>query len=90
MMKRDKRFFTIQVLTLAQAVKNLYRKKPKLPLDQRLRMAFITTLIAPSTIVPEDIETIEKEMKRLVKENADYKRREVSRVEAIELFEKKR
>lgn len=73
---------------LAQAVKNLW-PETKIAIGPAIKDGFYHDFDSPHTFVPEDIETIEKEMKRLVKENADYKRREVSRVEAIELFEKK-
>ena len=73
---------------LAQAVKNLW-PETKIAIGPAIKDGFYHDFDSPHTFVPEDIEKIEQEMKRLVKENADYKRREISRVEAIELFEKK-
>lgn len=73
---------------LAQAVKNLW-KDTKIAIGPAIKDGFYHDFDSPHTFVPEDIEKIEAEMKRLVKENAEYKRRVISRVEAIELFESK-
>lgn len=73
---------------LAQAVKNLW-KDTKIAIGPAIKDGFYHDFDSPHTFVPEDIELIENEMRRLVKEKAEYKRKTVSREEALALFKAK-
>lgn len=73
---------------LAQAVKNLW-KDTKIAIGPAIKDGFYHDFDSPHTFVPEDIELIENEMRRLVKEKAEYKRKTVSREDALALFKAK-
>lgn len=73
---------------LAQAVKNLW-KDTKIAIGPAIKDGFYHDFDSSHTFVPEDIELIENEMRRLVKEKAEYKRKTVSREEALALFKAK-
>jgi len=71
---------------LAQAVKRLM---PEAHLEDgpAIEDGFFYDIETPRTLTPEDIEAIEAEMARIVKEDIPIRRRELSRDEAIALFE---
>ncbi|WP_339228354.1 threonine--tRNA ligase [Oceanobacillus sp. FSL K6-2867] len=71
---------------LAQAVKRLY-KDVKLGVGPVIEEGFYYDIDMEHTLTPEDLPKIEKEMKRIIDENLEIKRVEVSRNEAQERFQ---
>ncbi|RDW21601.1 threonine--tRNA ligase [Oceanobacillus chungangensis] len=71
---------------LAQAVKRLY-KDVKFGVGPVIEEGFYYDMDMEHSITPEDLPKIEKEMKRIIDENLEIKRIEVSRAEAIEKFQ---
>jgi len=72
---------------LAKAVKNLYGKeRVKLGIGPATEEGFYYDFDLPETISEEELEKIEKEMERIVKAREEFKREEVSREKARELF----
>ncbi|KKB43325.1 Threonyl-tRNA synthetase [Bacillus thermotolerans] len=73
---------------MAQAIKRLYgHDKVKLGVGPVIEGGFYYDMDLDESITPEDLPKIEKEMKRIVDENLEVVRREVSRNEAKELYE---
>ncbi|WP_156291423.1 threonine--tRNA ligase [Oceanobacillus salinisoli] len=70
---------------MAQAIKRLY-KDVQFGVGPVIEEGFYYDLDMEYKITPEDLPKIEKEMKRIVDENLEIKRIEVSREEAIERF----
>lgn len=70
---------------LAQAVLNLF-PGTKLGIGPAIATGFYYDFDSEHVFTPEDLEKIEAEMRRLVKEDYSYERREVSRSEAISFF----
>lgn len=70
---------------LAQAVKRLY-PDVKLGVGPVIENGFYYDFEMNHTLVPEDLENIEREMRKIVKENYAVVRKEVSREEASEIF----
>lgn len=70
---------------LAQAVQNLW-PGTKLAIGPAIKDGFYYDFDSPHTFVPEDIEKIENEMRRIVKENATYEREELPRGDALDFF----
>ncbi len=71
---------------LAQAVKRLY-KDVKLGVGPVIEEGFYYDIDMEHTLTPEDLPKIEKEMKRIIDENLEIKRVEVSRNEAQVRFQ---
>ncbi|RDW16306.1 threonine--tRNA ligase [Oceanobacillus arenosus] len=71
---------------LAQAVKRLY-KDVKFGVGPVIEEGFYYDMDLEQSITPEDLPLIEKEMKRIIDENLEIKRIEVTRAEAIERFQ---
>jgi threonyl-tRNA synthetase len=71
---------------LAQAVKRLF-PEAKLAIGPPIDEGFYYDFDVPEPFTPEDLEKIEKEMKRIVKENHPFERIEVSRDEAKKMLE---
>lgn len=71
---------------LAQAVKRLY-PKAILAIGPAIDNGFYYDIDHPTPFTPEDLEKIEAEMKKIVKENLEITRQELTFEEAIELFE---
>lgn len=73
---------------MAQAVKRLM---PEACLEDgpAIEDGFFYDIETPRPLTPEDIEAIEAEMASIVKEDIPVRRREVSRDEAIEIFQKR-
>ncbi|WP_010651117.1 threonine--tRNA ligase [Oceanobacillus massiliensis] len=71
---------------LAQAIKRLY-KNVKFGVGPVIEEGFYYDIDMEDTLTPEDLPKIEKEMKRIVDENLEIKRVEVSRNEAKARFE---
>lgn len=70
---------------LAQAIKRLY-KNVKLGVGPVIEGGFYYDIDVEESITPEDLPLIEKEMKKIINENIEIVRKEVSRDEAVQLF----
>lgn len=73
---------------LAQAVKRLY-KDVKLAIGPAIANGFYYDFDSTHPFTPEDLEKIQSEMEKIIKENLPIERLEISRQEAIRLFEEK-
>lgn len=71
---------------LAHAVKRLY-PKVKLGIGPAIENGFYYDFEFEEPISSDDLKAIEKEMKKIAKERSQIRRREMSREEALELFE---
>ncbi|MGM8366259.1 threonine--tRNA ligase [Virgibacillus sp. W0181] len=71
--------------TLAQAIKRLY-KDVQFGVGPVIDEGFYYDVDMDETITPEDLPKIEKEMQRIIDENLEIERLEVSREEAKEMF----
>ncbi len=73
---------------LAQAIKRIYGgDKVKLGIGPVIEDGFYYDIDMEQSITPEDLAAIEKEMEKIVKENLPITRREVSREQALGIFE---
>ncbi|WP_313800715.1 threonine--tRNA ligase [Cytobacillus sp.] len=70
---------------MAQAIKRLY-KNVKLGVGPVIEGGFYYDMDLDQSITPEDLPLIEKEMKKIINENIEIVRKEVSRDEAVQLF----
>lgn len=70
---------------MAQAIKRLY-KNVKLGVGPVIEGGFYYDIDLDQSITPEDLPLIEKEMKKIINENIEVVRKEVSRDEAVQLF----
>jgi len=73
---------------LAQAVINLY-PETRYTIGPSVDTGFYYDFDSPEVFTPEHLEKIEVEMARIVKENIPITRKELSKSEAISLFEKR-
>ncbi|MDO3681417.1 threonine--tRNA ligase [Paenibacillus ehimensis] len=72
---------------MAQAIKRLYgNKNVKLGIGPVIEDGFYYDIDMETSITPEDLGKIEKEMERIVQENLPIRRRVVSREEALSIF----
>ncbi|OXM13027.1 threonine--tRNA ligase [Paenibacillus herberti] len=72
---------------MAQAIKRIYGDKTvKLGIGPVIEDGFYYDMDMEQSLTPEDLEKIEKEMERIVKQDLPIRRREVSREEAINIF----
>ncbi|WP_270179539.1 threonine--tRNA ligase [Alkalihalobacillus sp. CinArs1] len=71
---------------MAQAIKRLF-KDVKLGVGPVIDSGFYYDIDCPVSITPEDLPKIEKEMKKIVNENLEVKRKVVSRDEAKKMYE---
>lgn len=70
---------------MAQAVKRLYGDV-RLGIGPAIANGFYYDIDTPHVFIPEDLEKIQAEMEKIVKEDLPIVRQEVSRDEALELF----
>ncbi|MBM4762514.1 threonine--tRNA ligase [Bacillus sp. B15-48] len=70
---------------MAQAIKRVY-KDVKLGVGPVIEGGFYYDIDIDVSITPEDLPAIEKEMKKIINENLEIVRKEVSRNEAIQLY----
>ncbi len=70
---------------MAQAIKRLY-KNVKLGVGPVIEGGFYYDIDLEESITPEDLPLIEKEMKKIINENIEIVRKEVSREDAVQLF----
>ncbi len=74
---------------LAQAVKRLYKdKNVKLAIGPAIDNGFYYDFDMEYQLTADDLAKIEKEMEKIVKENLSIVRRELSRKDALDMFEK--
>ena len=73
---------------MAEAVLELF-PDAKLGIGPAIQDGFYYDFQLPRTLVPDDLEEIEKRMRELVKKNAAFERRELRADEAIALFEQR-
>ncbi|WP_100400902.1 threonine--tRNA ligase [Bacillus sp. FJAT-44742] len=71
---------------MAQALKRLY-KDVKLGVGPVIENGFYYDIDMPETIHPEDLPKIEKEMQKIIDENHEIIRKEVSREDAKEMYQ---
>ncbi|MDL4840643.1 threonine--tRNA ligase [Aquibacillus rhizosphaerae] len=71
---------------MAQAIKRLY-DNVKLGVGPTIENGFYYDIDMEESLTPEDLPRIEKEMKKIIDENLEIVRKEVSRQEAKEMFE---
>lgn len=74
---------------MAHAVKELF-PEAKLAIGPATEDGFYYDFDLPKALTPEDLERIEEKMKEIIKKDSPFKRRNLSRTEAIELFRKSR
>lgn len=73
---------------MAQAIKRLYAdKNVKLGIGPVIEGGFYYDIDMDHSLTPEDLVAIEKEMSKIVKEDLPIRRQEVSREEAIRVYE---
>ena len=72
---------------MAQAIKRLYGEDVKLGVGPTIEDGFYYDIDMGQSLTPEDLPKIEKEMQRIVDENLEFVRTEVSREEAKQRFE---
>ncbi len=70
---------------MAQAVKRLF-PEAKLAIGPAIEEGFYYDFDLPRPLTDEDLEEIEKEMRKIIQEDLPFKRREVSREEAQKIF----
>lgn len=70
---------------MAQAIKRLY-KNVKLGVGPVIEGGFYYDVDIEESLTPEDLPLIEKEMKKIINENIEIVRKEVSRDEAVQLY----
>ncbi|GLB58454.1 threonine--tRNA ligase [Cytobacillus sp. NCCP-133] len=70
---------------MAQAIKRLY-KNVKLGVGPVIEGGFYYDIDLEESLSPEDLPVIEKEMKKIINENLEIVRKEVSRNEAVEMY----
>lgn len=70
---------------LAKAIKNLYGNDVKLAIGPAIDNGFYYDFDMPS-ISPDDFENIEKEMKAIINKNEEFKREEISKQKALQMF----
>ncbi len=71
---------------MAHAVKNLF-PEAKLAIGPAIQDGFYYDFDIEKTFIPEDIISIEKEMKEIIKKNSPFIRKEMPRAEAVGMFE---
>lgn len=70
---------------MAQAIKRLY-PEVKLAIGPVIESGFYYDMDLETSLTPEDLPKIEKEMAKIINENVDVVRKEVSRDEAVQIF----
>ncbi len=72
---------------LAQAVKRIYGQEVKLGIGPVIEDGFYYDMDIPASLTPEDLGKIEAEMEKIIKEDLPIVRKEVSRDEAVRIFQ---
>src|SRR5690625_745262 len=71
---------------MAQAIKRLYGHAVNLGVGPTIEDGFYYDIDMDHSLTPEDLPKIEKEMQRIIDENLEFRRIEVSRAEAEKVF----
>ena len=71
---------------LAKALEKIYGDKLKLTIGPSIDNGFYYDIDMEESITPEDFKRIEEEMDAVLRSNADFTRKEISKSEALELF----
>lgn len=71
---------------MAQAIKNIW-PDAKLAIGPSIKDGFYYDIDMEHRLTPEDLELIEKEMKKIIKNRITFERHEVSKEEAIKIFD---
>ncbi|MBR1760520.1 MAG: threonine--tRNA ligase [Schwartzia sp.] len=74
---------------MAQAIQHLYGDKVKFAIGPAIENGFYYDIDMEKRLTDEDLRDIEKEMERIVKQNLPMVRKEISRADALKLFEEK-
>src|SRR5690625_5888262 len=72
---------------MAQAIKRLYGHDVNLGVGTTIEDGFYYDIDMDHSLTPEDLPKIEKEMQRIIDENVEFRRIEVSRAEAEKVFQ---
>ena len=73
----------------AQAIQHLYGEKVQFAIGPAIENGFYYDVDMEKRLTDEDLRDIEKEMERIVKQNLPMVRKEISRADALKLFEEK-
>ena len=74
---------------MAQAIQHLYGEKVQFAIGPAIENGFYYDIDMEKRLTDEDLKDIEKEMERIVKQNLPMVRKEISRADALKLFEEK-
>ena len=74
---------------MAQAIQHLYGEKVQFAIGPAIENGFYYDVDMEKRLTDEDLRDIEKEMERIVKQNLPMVRKEISRADALKLFEEK-
>ncbi|MBO5514939.1 MAG: threonine--tRNA ligase [Schwartzia sp.] len=74
---------------MAQAIQHLYGEKVQFAIGPAIENGFYYDIDMEKRLTDEDLRDIEKEMERIVKQNLPMVRKEISRADALKLFEEK-
>ena len=74
---------------MAQAIQHLYGEKVQFAIGPAIENGFYYDIDMEKRLTDDDLRDIEKEMERIVKQNLPMVRKEISRVDALKLFEGK-
>ena len=74
---------------MAQAIQHLYGDKVQFAIGPAIENGFYYDIDMEKRLTDEDLRDIEKEMERIVKQNLPMVRKEISRADALKLFEEK-
>ena len=75
---------------MAQAIQHLYGEKVQFAIGPAIENGFYYDIDMEKRLTDDDLRDIEKEMERIVKQNLPMVRKEISRADALKLFEEKR
>ena len=74
---------------MAQAIQHLYGEEVQFAIGPAIENGFYYDVDMEKRLTDEDLRDIEKEMERIVKQNLPMVRKEISRADALKLFEEK-
>ncbi len=74
---------------MAQAIQHLYGEKVQFAIGPAIENGFYYDIDMEKRLTDDDLRDIEKEMERIVKQNLPMVRKEISRADALKLFEEK-
>ena len=74
---------------MAQAIQHLYGEKVQFAIGPAIENGFYYDIDMEKRLTDDDLRDIEKEMERIVKQNLPMVRKEISRADALKLFEER-